>query len=150
MTLPVKATRELVTALEAQLKALPVQADVDALTAHHFAKGVYVRELVIPAGFCCVGKIHKEEHLNVLLKGSIAVLTEHGVKRIDAPAVIKSMPGIKRAGYAFTDVVWLTIHPNPDNETDMQVLEDRYIAPNFDDFPESLPDEITKRIEGLQ
>lgn len=150
MSLPQKDARELVTALQEQLKRLPTQRDIDELTAHHFAKGVYMRELCIPAGHCCVGKIHREEHLNILLRGTIAVLTEHGVKRIDAPAIIKSSPGIKRAGYAFTDVTWLTIHPNPDNETDMTILEDRYIAPNFDEFDNVLPDEVTKRIEELQ
>lgn len=116
--------------------------DVDALTTHHFSDGIYMRELFIPAGHVCVGKIHKAEHLNILLRGTIQVVTEHGVKELTGPCVIQSSAGIKRAGYAITDTVWMTVHPNPDNERDLVKLEARYIAPSFDAIEHVEPDRI--------
>lgn len=97
---------------------------------HHFAPGVYMRELRIPKGAVLTGKIHRTAHLNILAKGEISVLTEHGVQRLVAPVVISSSPGIKRAGYAHEDTVWITVHPT--HETDLEKLEAELIAPSFE------------------
>ena len=35
---------------------------------HSFSSGIYVREIFIPAGMFVVGKIHKHDHPNFLLK----------------------------------------------------------------------------------
>jgi hypothetical protein len=79
-------------------------------TKHHFADGLYAREIFIPKGTLLTGKIHLFEHLNVISKGDISVMTEDGIKRITAPAMIVSKPGIKRVGFAHEDTVWTTIH----------------------------------------
>lgn len=117
---------------------------VEIETNHHFAPGVYCREVVIPKGTTLTGKIHKTEHLNVISKGDITVWTEDGMKRIKAPAMIVSKPGIKRVGFAHEDTVWTTIHPT--HETDLEKLEAQLIAKDFSE----LPDEVKKTlmIEG--
>lgn len=120
--------REKVMRLEAALKECPqIEEDVH----HHFAPGLYLRELRIPKGAILTGKIHRHAHLNFLVKGDISVLTEHGVQRLTAPATILSEAGIKRAGYAHEDTIWITVHENPDDERDLAKLETRYIAPDF-------------------
>lgn len=98
------------------------------VTKHHFAPGVYMREIEIPAGMVVTGAIHKTEHLNLLTKGRLAVWTEDGMKVLDAPQIIKSYPGIKRVGYAHTDSIWVTVHQNPDNEMDTEKLWDRLVT----------------------
>jgi hypothetical protein len=119
--------RENVLRLEEALKHLPqIPEDVH----HHFAPGVYMRELRIPAGAVLTGKIHRTEHLNILAAGEISVLTEHGVQRLAAPCVIKSSPGIKRAGVAHSDCVWICVHPT--TETDLAKLEEQLIAPSYE------------------
>lgn len=124
---PATTLREKVLRLEEALRQLPqLPEDVH----HHFAPGVYMRELRIPAGAVLTGKIHRTEHLNILAQGEISVLTEHGVRRLTAPCVIKSSAGIKRAGYAHTDVVWICVHPTI--ETDLDKLEAELIAPSFE------------------
>lgn len=120
--------REKVMRLEAALKRLP-QLPEEVL--HHFAAGIYMRELRIPKGAILTGKIHRHAHMNFLIQGDISVLTEHGVVRLTAPATIMSQPGIKRAGYAHEDTIWITVHENPDDEHDLEKLEARYIAPSF-------------------
>lgn len=120
-------SRESVMRLEDMLRTFP---QLTENVHHHFAPGVYLRELRIPAGAVLTGKIHRTEHLNILAQGDISVLTEHGVQRLQAPCVIKSSPGIKRAGYAHTDVVWICVHPT--TETDLVKLEEQLIAPSFE------------------
>lgn len=121
--------REKVLRLEDALKAMP-HAHIPEDVHHHFAPGVYMRELRIPKGAVLTGKIHRTDHLNILAQGEISVLTEHGVRRLTAPCVIQSSAGIKRAGYAHEDTVWITVHPT--TETDLAKLEEQLIAPSFE------------------
>ncbi len=93
---------------------------------HHFSKGVYAREMLIPKGTILTGKMHKHNHLNVVLYGDIEVATGDGAKRITAPCVFESIAGTKRAGFAHEDTLWLTIHPT--EETDLEKVEAEVIA----------------------
>lgn len=106
---------------------------IEIKTTHHFAPGVYMREIFIPKGTCLTGKIHKTEHLNILSQGDLSVYTEDGVKRLKASTVVKSQPGIKRAGFAHEDSVWITVHAT--TETDVEKIEDMLIAKSFDEVP---------------
>lgn len=124
--LPNVPTLAMIHRLEDALFAGPT-IDMDALTSHHFADGLYGRELFIPAGTVLTGKMHKGRHLNVLAKGDITVWTEQGMKRLQAPAVIVSEAGTKRVGYAHTDTVWITVHAS--EETDLARLEEQLIEP---------------------
>jgi hypothetical protein len=121
--------REKVLRLEAVLSKYP---QLSEQLTHHFAGGVYARELFIPKDAVIVGKIHRYAHLNFLMKGDISVLTEHGIRRLKAPAVIASAPGIKRAGYAHEDTVWVTVHAT--TETDVDKIEDQVVCKSFDEF----------------
>lgn len=121
-----------ILALEAAMMAAK-EHHVEFKTTHHFAPGVYMRELFIPKGTLLTGKIHKTEHMNILSQGDISVWTEDGMKRLTASTVIKSKPGIKRVGYAHEDSVWITVHPT--DETDLEKLEDQIIAKTFEEVP---------------
>jgi hypothetical protein len=101
---------------------------------HHFAPGIYAREVTIPAGACVTGKIHKHAHLNIVSQGDITVLTENGLKRICAPFTMLSPPGTKRVGWTHSETVWTTIHPNPTDSRDLAELEARFIAPDRAEF----------------
>lgn len=103
---------------------------------HHFSDGVYVRELFIPKGTMLIGKRHRKETMNILLKGSLSVFVdedgkivgENGkpvVKRIDAPAIFVSPPFSKKMGYAHEDTIFLNIHTT--SETDLEKIEDEFI-----------------------
>ena len=63
--------------------------------------------------------------------------TEEGPVRISAPYVAITQPGDKRAVYTHTDCIVVNIHPNADNETDLKVLESRYIIPEALPAPEA-------------
>mgnify|MGYP000477540098 CR=1 FL=1 len=113
-------TREQIEVLEAQMRLME-QILIEPV--HHFADGLYAREILIPAGTILTGKVHSTEHLNIVSQGRIAVWTEDGMKILAAPCTLISRPGTKRVGFALEDTVWTTIHKNPDNLTDLVVLE---------------------------
>lgn len=121
--------REKLERLDAALASLP---QVDMPVKHRFSRGVYARELFIPKDTVLTGRIHKYSQINILLSGDISVLTECGIRRIQAPLVIESPAGTKRAGYAHTDTVWMTVCGT--DTTDPDVLEDELTTRTYAEF----------------
>lgn len=119
--------------LESVMLRMP---QVEIKTTHHFAPGIYMREIFIPKGTCLTGKIHKTEHLNILSQGVLAVMTEDGIKVLRASTVIKSQPGIKRVGFAHEDSVWITVHPNVTDEQEVPRLEAALVVDTYAQFLE--------------
>jgi hypothetical protein len=101
---------------------------------HSFSDGIYVREIFIPAGTVLVGKIHKHDHPNFLMSGIVDVVTEFGSERIEAPKSMISKSGTKRVVHAITDTVWITVHVNKKNITDIPKLEDEIIAKSYSEY----------------
>lgn len=89
---------------------------------HHFAPGLYGREMRIPAGVVLVGKRHRFPCLNLILQGVVEVVSSTSERtRYEAPSVFVSPGGTKRAMFAIEDLVWVTVHPT--DETDLDKLE---------------------------
>ena len=102
---------------------------------HSFCDGMYVREIKIPKDTILTGKIHKHEHPNFLMSGTVMVITESGGEEIlHGPLSMISEAGTKRALYAVTDLVWITIHLNPKNTRDLEELEELVIAKDFETY----------------
>jgi hypothetical protein len=110
--------------LESEMRAMP-QAEFE--TTHHFAPGIYGRTIHIPKGSLLTGKMHATDHLSIVSQGDISVLTESGIQRIKAPAIVPAKAGMKRVGFAHEDTVWTTIHGT--HETDLERLEAELIVP---------------------
>lgn len=107
--------------------------DIDDSTTHHFAAGLYARQWRQAAGTIATSKTHRLENFLVVLEGECVLTNGEDSVRVKAPYVTKTLPGVKRAVLALTDIIIMTFHPNPDDETDLEVLEDRYITPEL--FP---------------
>lgn len=123
------ATRDKVLALEAMMREQP---QLELKVVDHFSYGVYARELHIPAGTLLTGEIHRLENLNILSKGRISVLTEDGVKEVEAPFTVVSPPGTKRIAYAHTDCIWTTVHGT--FEKDIDKIKTFFIATSEQDY----------------
>lgn len=110
--------------LEARIAELP---RVEMELIHHFAPGVYVRELRIPAGTAFTGKIHKTKHVLILAAGECTLHDQEngGTKRIKSPFCFVSEVGAHRAGFTHEDCVFITVHPT--QETDLAKIEDEVI-----------------------
>ena len=100
---------------------------IEVPVVHHFAPGVYMRQMDAKAGTFIVSKMHRTEHFIMFLKGSCSVLTDDGVELIEAPCVLRTMPGTKRAGYFHEDTSCITIHPT--DSTDLEEIEKQVIVP---------------------
>lgn len=112
--------RSKVYALEDEIANLP---SVDCPLWNHFAPGLYARKILIRKGTVLTGAVHKTEHL-CIISGDITVTTDDGMKRITDPhAIISSMPGTKRAGYAHEDTYWTTVHATEETDLDKLVEE---------------------------
>lgn len=125
--------RASILALEAALLALPEEQKVHLEPTHHFAPGIYLRELSIPAGVTLTGAIHKTEHFCILTKGKVSVGGMEQISVLEAPAIVRSLPGVKRAIYAHQDSIWVNVHHNPTNETDLEKIWDIYTSKTFEE-----------------
>jgi hypothetical protein len=121
-------------------------SQIEPPTRHFFAPGLYGREMFAPAGSIVVGKIHRLDHMCVVL-GDISVFSvDAGLRRITGCETFISRAGTKRALLAHADTWWTTFHPNPDDERDLERLEQRLIAPDF----EALDADLAQRAKDLQ
>ncbi|MBU3577602.1 hypothetical protein [Polynucleobacter sp. UK-Kesae-W10] len=118
---------------------------IDCPVKHHFAPGLYAREIFMPAGATVVGKIHKHAHVNTISQGRCIVTTEFGSEELAAPLSFVSKPGTKRAVHILEDTIWTTYHPT--EETDLEKIEDHVIAKTYNDYLEFTGEE-PKMIEG--
>lgn len=121
--------RAKILALEAALRELP---QVAIPVTQYFSAGVYLRQINIPAGTLMTGKIHKHRCMSIVLSGEMEVVTDQGPRRIKGPCVFESPAGVKRAGIAITDCVWLTAHPYNGPELDEDAMSDLYCVDTFE------------------
>lgn len=122
--------REKVLAIEAMIRERSEVITIEA--RHYFAPGLYAREITIPKDTLATSKIHLFEHIDIISKGEISVLTDEGIKRIKAPATFVSKPGLKRIGYAHEETVWTSIIAC--NETDPEKAEKLLVVDTYEEF----------------
>ncbi len=119
--------RERVLAFEHVLLHLP-QTEIPV--THEFIKGLYRREITFKTGTFATGKIHRDDHMDVVLSGEMVVVSDGGYKHIKGPCFLTSIAGKKKAGYALTDCVWCTYHPT--ECTTVEAVEKELFIDDFD------------------
>lgn len=78
---------------------------------HHFAGGVYCKEMMIPNEFEVVSHSHKFDHLSVLTMGCVIVEADGVQETYYAPAVIEIKAGVNHSVTPVNgDAHWLCIH----------------------------------------
>jgi len=110
--------------LEQYLLSFP-QAECPVV--HHFGPGIYIREVTIPKGALALGHAQRHKHLNIVLKGSVAVIDDGRVKVVSAPAIFVGEPGRKMGG-CIEECVWQNVYPNTDECRDIEELERRWFV----------------------
>jgi hypothetical protein len=102
---------------------------VECPVFHNFAPGVYIREMHAEKGTVILGKRHRYETCNILLKGSLLLYTGNGNsnKTIKAPMIFNSNPGVRKLALVLEDTIFLNVHPT--DETDLEIIEDKFIIP---------------------
>lgn len=101
---------------------------LEAPVTHHFSPSLYLREIFMPAGAVVIGKIHKTEHFNILVKGACLIIHDDFTREeLRAPRVFVSKPGVQKVLYILEDMTWMTTHVT--EETDLVKLEAELIEP---------------------
>jgi len=98
---------------------------VEFETEHLFAKGTYTRVLHVPAGHVLTGHIHRESCINFVMKGRMRIATDEGDREVGAGEYFVTGAGVKKAGFALEDTIWINVFPNAEEERDEDVLVER-------------------------
>lgn len=89
---------------------------LDGLTVHHFSDGLYAKEMHIPAGMAILKHTHDYNHLSVLAKGKVVVLSGEEMEIIEGPACLDIEAGLIHGVKAITDCVWFCIHATDEKD----------------------------------
>jgi quercetin dioxygenase-like cupin family protein len=132
-------TREKISKLEKELLSNDHPSIVKGNTdffplKHSFSEGVYIREMLMEEGGIVIGKLHKYSHTWFLMKGEIMVATDLGTETYTAPCYVNAPAGAKRVIYAIEDSVFINVHPNPKNITNIEELENMLTCKSYEAF----------------
>lgn len=141
-----------IDALEAAIRAQPATS-LRWEISHHFAPGIYAREMRVPAGAVITSKVHKFENLSILSKGRMALYLDDGtVREVSAGFHIVAPAGSRRVAFVLEDAIWTCMH-NTD-ERDLEKIEAHFIAATPADYRQFLqqqnPEGAMPTIENQQ
>jgi hypothetical protein len=107
-------------------RELSTQPQAECPVSHHFGPGIYIREVVMPAGTVVVGKYHRHDHLCNMIEGRMVVVNEDGDRaEVVAPTVFMAKKGRKTA-YILETVRFQNIFST--DETDVEKLEHMLVS----------------------
>lgn len=126
--------REKIDQFEQALGSLPdaVHGDSPEFPLYHmFGGGLYLREILLPAGSTCVGKLHKTKHPNFIMRGRCIVTSNVSDTPVElvAPTYFFSEVGVKKVVHAIEETSWVTVHIT--DETDPEIIEEQIIAKSY-------------------
>lgn len=119
----IQPAQERIRAIEKMMLEMPQQ---EIPVQHTFGPGFYARTITIPADTVLVGDEHATEHIFFVSKGEITLVTDGEPLRVSAGFQAVCKPGMKRAGYAHTEVVCTNIHIT--TETNLDALRAQLIV----------------------
>ena len=119
--------------IEQEILKMP---QVELPIEHYQIDGVYVRSMFIPAGTILTGKIHNFESIAILAKGRIRITNGIDSYIISEGHIMVDKPGVKRLGYAETDVVFITVHRTDNIE--IEAIEKELVSATFEEYQQQL------------
>ena len=119
--------------IEQELLQMP---QVELPIEHYQIDGVYARSMFIPAGTILTGKIHNFESIAILAKGRIRITNGTESYIISEGHIMVDKPGVKRLGYAETDVVFITVHRTDNIE--IEAIEKELVSATFEEYEQQL------------
>lgn len=123
--------RSFIRKMAADLNALP--GALGGLPVDQIAHdGMVCRAMTIPKGMLLVGKIHKLDCINIVAKGAINLMTEHGSGRMVAGEQAVSPAGTQKIGFATEDTIFINIFRC--DEVSLEGIEEAIAWPSFDAF----------------
>lgn len=127
MELITQTVNEQIERVEAELLKSETFDPVECPLRHAFTPGIYVRTITMPAGAYIIGHEHRTEHPNIVHRGKALVSMNGEGRLVEGPCMFTSGPGVRKCLIILEEMEWSTVHANPDDERDIEKLEDRYI-----------------------
>ena len=115
-------------AIEQLGQVMEKQPQAEAHLEHIFTSGLYGRHWSAPRGTYLVTELWKEPNISSLIKGKIAVMSTKGQQILEAPRFFVTPAGTQRVMFIIEDTEFTTVHPNPDEERDTDILLDRLVV----------------------
>lgn len=94
--------------------------------------GVYVREITVPKHTLVIGATHKEDHLFMVIKGKAKVISNHTNFIISAGYIEKAKANTKRLAITLEDTVFVNVHSNKNNITDLEELRTKLVNEDWE------------------
>ena len=88
---------------------------------HHWAAGLYSKEMRVPAGVMIGKHVHDYDHFSALMSGTATIEIDGVSEEREAPALLLVKAGKLHVITAVTDVVWHCIHST--TETDSRKVD---------------------------
>jgi hypothetical protein len=118
------AFKENIDRLECALETMAKFFPEEVPTFHKFTKGMYIREVHVPAGVIFTSMTHKTQHPFVISKGVCDICNEVGeVQRYAAPHTGITEPGTRRVFLVQEDLVLTTFHATDITDPDEWVVK---------------------------
>ncbi len=116
---------------ELELAMVQENNPIECPLEHRFTPGLYSREIFMPEGTLLTSRTHNFEHQFVIMMGKVWVSIDGGEwVRYAAPYIGITQAGTRRILYIEENAIWITFHPNPDDEEDIEILEKRLVVHN--------------------
>jgi len=141
-----KKFRTDIITFEGKVKSMPENLGEDPFPLEHtFLDGLYVRQVTVPPNTLTVTKIHKQENVFFLLKGTISIVTDHGIEQISAPYTGITKAGTKRVILHHDEVVFTTVHAT--DKKDVPAVESQIFADDFTELSTEENETMKKLID---
>ena len=101
---------------------------------HNFADQIYLRQMNMSKDQLVVGAFHNHKHIWFLMTGRVSIKSNEEIVEHVAPCYTVSEPGTQRFIYAHEDSIFINIHKNPDNTTNIKELEKTIVSLNKEEY----------------
>lgn len=118
-------------------ESIKCHKQIEIPVRHIFAGGIYAREMSAPKDSVFTGKIHKTQHIAMLVSGTMAISDGENSAVYEGPYTFVSEPGVKRAGVALTDCIFTTFHPVGDMK-DVGEIEKLLVCDSINEYEDFL------------
>jgi hypothetical protein len=107
-------------------KVMLEQEQVDCPVTHKFGPGIYIREVLLPAGATVVGHYHTQPHLNIMIAGRLALVGENGKSTELVAPYTFTAPAGRKIAYIYETVLWHNLYAT--EETNLEKLEEMFFT----------------------
>ena len=101
---------------------------------HNFADQIYLRQMNMSKDQLVVGAFHNHKHIWFLMTGRVSIKSDEEIVEHVAPCYTVSEPGTQRFIYAHEDSIFINIHKNPNNTTNIKELEKTIVSLNKEEY----------------